>query len=477
MTENRKTYWFTAIAIALISLGGSLWPEPPDQHQQQQQIATDTGQPTIYRVEIDGPITPSAMETLTSAIETASAANAEALLIVMDTPGGLVSSMDDMIREILSSKIPVLTYVGPPGAACGSAGVYLMYASHIAAMAPATNIGSATPVQIGGGGSPAPQDPNATPEKKTQPAGDRIPETAGADDSLNMKRKLLNHARAQMRSLAEYHGRNKDFAVRSITHAENLTSNEALRRGAIDLVAETEAELLAKVDGRTVRMSDGPRKLNVADARIERIEADFRRNILNFLANPNVAMIFMMIGILGIFAEIYHPGAIFPGAIGAICLLLGLYAMQSLSVDYTGLALIALGIVFFILEFSIMSYGLLSIGGTLCLILGSLMMYRSGGAFMGASIVLFVITSLSTGALMAGVVYLAAKSHRKPVVSGQEQMLNETGESQTEINTLGGQIYIHSEIWQARTKGASIAEKQPVRVVAIDGLLLWVEPV
>ena len=323
------------VAASFFALSGDLWPEPE----------TTTGQPTVYRVEISGPITPSAMESLSSAIRVAEDAHAAALLVVMDTPGGLVSSMDDMIRDILSSKVPVVTYVSPPGASCGSAGVYIMYASHIAAMAPATNIGSATPVQIGGS-SPESEDP------ETGTASDRIPETAGADDALNMKRKMLNHSRAQMRALAEYHGRNKDFAVRSITHAENVTSSEAVRIGAIDLAVETEAELLAAIDGRTVRMADGPRKIEVKDARVERIEIDFRRSILNMLANPNVAMILMMLGMLGIFAEIYHPGAIFPGAIGAICLLLGLYAMQSLSVDYTGLALIALGVVFFILEFN-----------------------------------------------------------------------------------------------------------------------------
>ncbi|MEQ9363533.1 MAG: nodulation protein NfeD [Leptospirales bacterium] len=489
MIELRRRFFFAALALAFFSFGLSdaLDSQSPDSETPTAESPKSDGAskpttPTVYRVEITGAITPSAMENLSQAIEAAEKAEAAALLVVMDTPGGLVSSMDNMIRDILSSKVPVITYVGPPGAACGSAGVYLMYASHIAAMAPATNIGSATPVQVGGG-SPAPQGPQGPggegqgqQQPAQHPAGDRIPETAGADDSLNMKRKLLNHSRAQMRTLAEYHGRNKDFAVRSITHAENITANEALDKGAINLVAETEAELLRRIDGRTVRMSDGPHKLKLKDARVETIEADFRRRILNFLANPNVAMIFMMLGIAGIFAEIYHPGAIFPGAIGAIFLVLGLYAMQSLSVDYTGLALIALGIAFFILEFNIMSYGLLSIGGTLCMILGSLMMFRSGGAFMGASLALFIFSSLVTGGLMAGIVYMAAKSHRKPIVSGQEQMLNSIGEAQSEITATTGRVYIHSEIWQARTKLSVISAGENIRVTAIDGLVLWVEP-
>ena len=474
-----------ALAVGLSGLIGALHSQGPESDSDQDPAAAETQAAAglvVYRVEISGAITPSAMESLSQAIETAEAAQADALLVVMDTPGGLVSSMDNMIRDILQSQVPIISYVGPPGASCGSAGVYLMYASHIAAMAPATNIGSATPVQVGGGSPTPPAQPGAPgapgeggQQQTPPPASDRIPETAGADDTLNMKRKLLNHSRAQMRTLAEYHGRNKDFAVRSITHAENITANEALRKGAINLVAESEAELLRRVHGRTVRMSEGRQALNVKDARIENIEADFRRRILNFLANPNVAMIFMMLGIVGIFAEIYNPGLIFPGAIGAICLLLGLYAMQSLSVDYTGFALIGLGIVFFILEFNVMSYGLLSIAGTLCMILGSLMMFRSGGAFVGASLAVFLVTSLLSGALMAGLVYLAAKSHRSPVVSGQEQMLGSLGEAQSEITESGGRIYIHSEIWQARTRGGSIPANKRARVTAIDGLTLWVE--
>ncbi|MCR9141443.1 MAG: nodulation protein NfeD [bacterium] len=487
MIEHRKRFFSTALMAVALGLGlasGGLHSQSPEPAAAPDTQADQT--PVVYRVEISGAITPSAMENLSQAIETAEQANAAALLVVMDTPGGLVSSMDNMIREILSSRVPVITYVGPPGAACGSAGVYLMYASHIAAMAPATNIGSATPVQIGGG-SPAPQgpsgpggpqnEPGQQPQQTPAPAGDRIPETAGADDTLNMKRKLLNHSRAQMRTLAEYHGRNKDFAVRSITHAENITASEALNRGAINLVAETEAELLRRIDGQSVRMSDGRRVLDLKDARVETIEADFRRRILNFLANPNVAMIFMMLGIAGIFAEIYHPGAIFPGAIGAIFLVLGLYAMQSLSVDYTGLALIGLGIAFFILEFNVMSYGLLSIGGTLCMTLGALMMFRSGGAFVGASLALFIFSTLITGGLMGGIVYMAAKSHRKPVVSGQEQMLDSIGVTESEVTPNSGRIYIHSEIWQARTRGESIPENQRVRVVGINGLVLLVEGV
>ncbi len=427
--------------------------------------------PTVYRVEITGPITPTALDQLEQALERAENANARALLVRLDTPGGLVSSMDDMIRRILSARIPVITYVYPPGATCGSAGVYLMYASHVAAMAPGTNIGSATPVQMGGGGFGGQEE-----EKPARPA-DRIPETAGADDELNMKRKLLHHAIAQMRSLAEYHGRNVEFGERSITHAENITSTEALRIRAIDAIAESEAALLEQVQGKSVRLLTGRVNLNTAGARIEPIESDFRTRALSVIAHPQVAMILMMIGMLGILAEVFYaPGSIFPGALGAVCLVLGLYALQTLPVNYAGFALIALGVLFFILEIKIISYGLLSIAGIVSLTLGSLMLLRSGEEFLGMGASVIVTISVFSGLAMAAIAYLAARSQRGRPVSGAEGLAAETGVAQTEITADSGRVFIHSEIWQARSAGGNIPIGAEVRVVERRGLLLIVAP-
>lgn len=427
--------------------------------------------PTVYRVEITGPITPTALEQLEQALERAEEAQAQALLVRLDTPGGLVSSMDDMIRRILSARIPVITYVYPPGATCGSAGVYLMYASHAAAMAPGTNIGSATPVQMGGGGFGGQEE-----EKPARPA-DRIPETAGADDELNMKRKLLHHAIAQMRSLAEYHGRNVEFGERSITHAENITSTEALRIRAIDAIAESEAALLAQLHGKSVRLLTGRAALNTAGARIEPIESDFRTRALAVIAHPQVAMILMMIGMLGILAEVFYaPGSIFPGALGAVCLVLGLYALQTLPVNYAGFALIALGVLFFILEIKIISYGLLSIAGIASLTLGSLMLLRSGDEFLGMGATVIITISVLSGLAMAAIAYLAARSQRGRPVSGAEGLAAETGVAQTEITAESGRVFIHSEIWQARSAGGNIPSGAEVRVVERRGLLLIVAP-
>ncbi|MBX7056816.1 MAG: nodulation protein NfeD [Leptospirales bacterium] len=430
-------------------------------------LAAPDAAPFAYRLQLSGPITPAAAETLQYALQRAEEDGALALILRLDTPGGLVSSMDEMVRAIMSSKVPVISYVAPPGASCGSAGVFLMYASQVSAMAPGTNIGSATPVSTGGGGFGGEQQPEA--------GEDRIPETAGANDELNMKRKILHHAQAQIRSLAQYYGRNQRFAERSITHADNLTTEEAAAIGAIDLIAENEAQLLQRIEGRRVRMAAGYEDLRLQGAEIREISADFRNRILSILSHPQVAMILMMLGMLGLMAEVYYsPGAIFPGALGALCLVVGLYALQTLPVDYSGLALIALGILFFILEIKIVSYGLLSVAGLISISLGALMLFRSGDEFLGAGQSAILTIAIMGAAGMAAIAYLAARAQRAPRVSGSEQLIRESGEASTEINASSGQVFIHSELWQARSEGGPIPRGAKVSVVARNGLCLTV---
>ena len=442
-------------------------PKTVQSQSEKKPSQSDSAQkPQIYRTSIKGPITPSAMETLSSAIEQAESKKATALLLILDTPGGLVSSMDVMIRKILASKVPVLTYVSPPGASCGSAGVFLMYASHLTAMAPATNIGSATPVSVGTGGGKGKKD------------GDRIPETAGSDDSLNMKRKILNHTRSQIRSLAQFHGRNVKFGENTITRASNLTSNEAVKIQAVDLLASSEEEMIRLAHGRKVRMSSGRIQLNLKGAEFIVIKHDFRNRILDLISNPALAMILMMIGMIGLIAEIQNPGAIFPGAIGSVCLILGLYAVQTLPLDYTGLLLIGLSFIFFVLEIFVISYGLLSLGGIATMILGSLMLARSGSAFADLSLTFVLVVSSLTGIICFFLVYFATKSQSAKPMSGFAKLMQETGRSISEITLNSGNIHIHSEIWQARCRSSSVIPRETeVRVVDHDGLILFVEPV
>lgn len=427
-----------------------------------------TDEKLILKLQLEGAITPSSLELLDWALDQAEERKAVALIVAMDTPGGLVTSMDKMVRRILSSPIPVITYVSPMGAACGSAGVYILYASHLAAMTPASNIGSATPVQMGGGGRPGSEE-----EKK--PSNDKIPEVAGADDSINLKRKLINHAVAQIKSLADYHGRDPKFAENSIIRAENITAKEALKRKVIEIIAETDQELLEKANGRTVRMVTGYQRLNLDNAKIEVLEYDFRQNFLKFIADPNLAYILMMIGTLGILAEIQYPGSIFPGVIGAISLILGLYSMHTLSLSYAGFGLILIGIICFILEVSIMSYGLLTIAGIVSMVIGALMLADSGSDVAKLSLHVVLSSSLAVGAISAFMVYKAAQTMRKKPVSGDNYLQGLEGTAKSEITQESGTVFINSELWQARTESGSIPAGSPVIVESRNGLVLKVK--
>ena len=420
----------------------------------------------ILTVKIEGVISLSTVEKLNQAIERAEAENARALFVFLNTPGGFMVSMDKMCQNILNSKVPVVTYVHPLGAYAGSAGVYIMYASHLAVMSPTTNIGSATPVMSGGGGEDG---------KK---GDDRIPETAGTDDAKNLKRKLFNHARAQIRSFSQFHGRNAEFGERTITHAENLTAREALKLDAIEMIVESPEMLIEQAHGRRVRMAGGYQLLNLKGARLVDVEGDFRLSFIEFLSNPAVIQLLMMFGVLGIWIEIQYPGGIFPGAVGAICLLLGLYGMQNLPGNYAGVALIILGAVFFILEIKVISYGLLSLGGTACFIVGSLLLVPSGEEFIWQSVLLALGTSLTVALIMGILVIKAAQVMRTAPVTGVEILEQELGVAQTEINENSGHVFIHSELWSARSfnSGEVIAKGTVVQVRERDGMTMKVEP-
>lgn len=422
----------------------------------------------VYSVEIKGAITPATMERLSEAITTAEQKDAVALLVLLNTPGGLMHSMDEMCRDILNSRIPVITYVYPPGAYAGSAGVYIMYSSHLAVMAPATNIGSATPVTMGGGG-----------EKKTDgKKNDRIPEKAGTDDQTNLKRKLFNHAKAQIRGFAEYHGRNARFAERTITYAANITSTEALRINAIDMIADSPEQLLRKAQGHRIRLATGYQKLNLRNTRIVKIKNDFRNEFLAVLTNPVIVNLLMMIGVLGIMAEIQYPGSVFPGTIGAICLILGLYAMQTLPVNYAGLGLIILGVIFFILEIKVISYGMLSVAGIASMLIGSVLLARDEQGIIAGALIPILITTGLISAIMLFLVYKAIEVTRRRPVSGWDALIQEKGRATTRIDEHGGQVFLNSEIWKARPNNPNlkIEKGTAIRVVGRSGMELLVEP-
>ncbi len=462
-TKKRRTpgrSWFFLLAslfILQLTLPGSIHPEKDNTTEKVESSGF------IYRVSIHGPITPSTMEYLQDSIDKANEDGAYAILLKLDTPGGLVSSMDEMIRSILSSPIPVITFISPQGASCGSAGVYILYASHIAAMAPATNIGSATPVSIGGGGTPE---------------GDgTIPEEAGANDAVNLKRKQLNHAIAQIHSLADYRKRNRDFAERSITRAENITSLEARKINVIDYIADSDEALLQKAHDRNVRMVTENITLHLKDKEIRDLEADTRMEFLNVLSNPSLAYILLMIGILGILAEVQNPGGVVPGVVGGICLLLGLYAMQSLPVNYVGLGLIMFGMILFIVEIFTPTFGILSLGGFISLVLGSFILIDSSDEAFAVSTVFLLSTSIGVGSIAAFMIYKASKTLRSHTQSGDAKLIGSRGESTTAVNATGGKVYLHSEYWNAVSTGDEIPAATTVEVVNRSGMVLTVKKI
>ncbi|MCC5815640.1 MAG: nodulation protein NfeD, partial [Leptospira sp.] len=424
----------------------------------------------VLKVQLEGAITPSSLDLLSNALDQAEERNAVALIVAMDTPGGLMTSMDKMLRRILSSPVPVLTYISPSGAACGSAGVYILYASHLAAMTPASNIGSATPVQMspGGGGGPGGEE-----EKK--PSSDAIPELAGTDDKVNLKRKIINHSVAQIKSLAEFHGRDPKFAEQSITKAENITASQALKRNVIEIIAENDEDLLNKANGRTIRMVTGKVKLDLEDVEIITLDTDFRQNFLKLIADPNIATILMMIGTLGILAEIQYPGSIFPGVAGVISLILGLYAMHSLSLSYAGFGLILVGIICFILEVSIMSYGLLTVAGIISMVIGALMLADSGDEMARVSFNLVITSALAVGGLSAFMVYKAAETMRRKPSSGDDYLKGIEGIAKSDITSDIGTAFINGEIWSALSTEGTISQGSKIVVDSRDGLILKVK--
>jgi len=398
----------------------------------------------IHRIIVNGVINPVATEYILQSIDKAALENAQALIIELDTPGGLMESMHRIVKAIQGSDVPVIVYVAPGGARAASAGVFITYAAHIAVMAPSTNIGSAHPVISGGGGMP--QD------------------TSGSE---TMMEKVTNDAVAKIKAMAEKRSRNADWAEKAIRESENITASEALEMKVIDFIAPNIDSLLSMIDGKEIILDNGKHQiLHTRGTTIITINMTWRQRLLDLISNPNIAYILMMIGISGLMLELYNPGAILPGVLGSICLILGLYAMQTLPVNYAGLFLIVFAIIMFLLEIKIPSYGLLSIGGVVSLIMGTVMLFDSPFPFLrvsweviaGVTIITFLFFVFATG--------MALKIQRKKSATGAEGMIEEFG---MVIEKLGpeGKIKIHGEIWKAQSD-ETIDKGKKVTVVSCD---------
>ena len=416
-------------------------------------------------LDVQGPIGPATAEYLVDALEKSSKRNAELVIIRMDTPGGLDASTRDIIKAILDSPVPVATFVTPGGARAASAGMYILYASHVAAMSPATNVGAATPVSIIGGEQPgqAQRPLENDEEADTQP-----------DTGNTMNRKAVNDAVAYARGLANKYGRNADWAESAVRDAASITATKALEIDVIDLIATDIGDLLDQLNGKTIEVRGRDWVLNTASLQIEQLEPDWKSEFLAVITSPTIAYLLLLIGIYGLFFEGYNPGAVFPGVVGAICLLMALYAFQMLPVNYAGFALLALGIILMIGEAVVPSFGVLGIGGIISLVIGSIILIDTDVPGFTVSRPLIGALALVSSLGLMGIVGIALKARLRPVVSGREQLIGAPGTTLTDVYH-EGEVFVHSERWSA-VSDSPVNKGQDIVVTAIDGLTLHVRP-
>lgn len=422
-----------AMGGAVISLGLILMGSP-----------TYAGE--IVVASYDGVINPVAAEYLHDALALAHSSGAQALILKLDTPGGLDTSMRLMIKEMTSSPLPVIVFVSPSGGRAASAGVFITMAAHVAAMAPGTNIGAAHPVAMGGG-----------------------------EMDNTMKEKVENDAAAYIKSITEQRGRNVSWAEDAVRKSISATEQEALKLKIIDMVAENIPALVKQLNGRRIVLSTGSITFSSEAVTLREFPMGTRLELLKALSDPNIAYLLMSIGTIGIMAELYSPGAILPGIIGAISLILAFYSLQSLPVNYAGALLVILGVVFLLLEISVTSYGLLALGGLAAMTLGGLFLIKSDAPFMQISLSFLLPTVITVGALVGTVIWMAAKSGRRRPVTGVEAMIGSIGIAKTDLNPRG-QIALHGEIWEAISQ-TPIRQGEAAEVTSIEGLTVNVGPV
>ncbi len=423
---------------------------------------------TVRVLTVQGAISPASADYLLRGLAKAAEDKAALVVIELDTPGGLDTSMRSIIKAILASPVPVATYVSPPGARAASAGTYILYASHIAAMAPATNLGAATPVELGPGSGEKPTREKPGADK----AAADTPAVSPPDDAKT--RKAVHDAAAYIRSLAELRGRNVAWAERAVREAVSLSADEALKLGVIDLKANDLDDLLRQLNGRSIRVDDRTLILDTASAVVERVQPDWRSRLLAVIGDPGTAYILMLLGIYGLIYEFSNPGMFLPGVVGAICLLLGLFALQLMPISYAGLGLMILGIVLMVAEAFVPSFGALGLGGLTAFVIGSVMLIDTDLPGYGIPWALIVPMAVASGLFSFFVVGMAIKARARPVVTGAEEMIGATGEILEDM-AHEGWARIHSEQWRVRSS-VPLKRGSMVRVRARHDLTLDVEP-
>lgn len=462
----KKAGWFFLVAVIML-----LWARDVPGQESPLTIPGQADR-TAMVLDVQGPIGPATRDYITRSLDEAAERNAVIVVIRLDTPGGLDASTRDIVKAILQSPVPVATFVAPEGSRAASAGTYILYASHIAAMSPATNVGAATPVSIIGDTprpDPMPKDdqPDATADEDGDASDEKPAKTGDA-----MSQKVVNDAVAYIRGLAEKSGRNADWAELAVREADSISSAEALERGVIDLIAANIGDLLEQIDGRQVEVNDRMQVLETGDLVIERREPDWRSEFLGVITSPTIAYLLLLIGVYGLILEGYNPGAMVPGVVGAICLLMALYAFQMLPVNYAGLGLIALGIILMIAEVMAPSFGALGIGGIIAMVIGSVILLDTDVPGFEVSRALIGSIAVAGSLGMMAIVWFAIRARSRPVVSGREQLIGAAGTA-LEGFAEEGEVFVHSERWHAITESPLNAD-QPIVVTGLDGLTLRV---
>jgi membrane-bound serine protease (ClpP class) len=439
--------------------------------------------PLVVVLNVDGAISPGTADYVVRGLKSAAAQQAQLVVLKMDTPGGLDTAMRQIIKQIIASPVPVAAFVAPEGARAASAGTYILYASHIAAMAPATNLGAATPIAIGiggVGGQPEPGDQQQKGEKDKKGGGQAKRGTASsagdeqAAPGSAMEHKQINDASAYIRSLAQMRGRNVEWAEQAVRKAVSLSAEEALKLKVIEVIARDVPELLRQLDGRKVNVLGAERTLDMTGARIVTLEPDWRSRVLAVIADPSLAYLLMLAGIAGLFFEFSNPGFVLPGVVGAISLLLALFAFQMLPVNYAGLGLIILGLAFMTGEAFMPSF-VLGIGGIIAFVIGSVMLIDTDIQGYGIPWAVIVPVAFASALFIFFVAGMALKARRRPVVSGSEELIGSLGEVLEDFDGKDGWARVHGENWRIRCR-QPLGRGQKIRVVRRDDLIFDVEP-